>query len=347
MRKKVLMMLCTVLMAIALFAGCGGEDRENRLRIFYLNMEGTGLVPESFEPESTETVELVNEMLIRLQSEPDSGDLRQTLSNSITVNGCLFNGNFLVVDFSSDYYNMSMTDEVLTRAAIVKTLLQAKDITSVSFTVESEPLLNAEKQEVGIMNSESFVENPGAQINSSVQTTLTLFFASSDGTYLKKETRSVHYSSNISLDKLVMEQLMEGPKSSGLQATIPSGTRLVTISTVDGVCYVNLDETFKNQNPEISESVVLYSIVNSLTQLPDVEKVQISINGDTSGKCRYDLDLSTMYEPSSDILKSKSDKDSDKDKTENSTQEPQSDPSVDNKNVEAPDAGVSQDIKVN
>ena len=51
--------------------------------------------------------------------------------------------------------------------------------------------------------------------------------------------------------------------------------------------------------------------------------------------------------PSSDILKSKSDKDSDKDKTENSTQEPQLDPSVDNKNVEAPDAGVSQDIKVN
>ena len=59
---------------------------------------------------------------------------------------------------------------------------------------------------------------------------------------------------------------------------------------------MNLDETFLNQNQEISEQVVLYSIVDSLTELSSVSKVQISINGDTSGKCRYTYDLSPMYE---------------------------------------------------
>ena len=106
----------------------------------------------------------------------------------------------------------------------------------------------------------------------------------------------MHYSSNISMERLVMEQLMEGPKESGLQATIPTGTKLITITVVDSVCYVNLDEMFFNQNKEISEQVILYSIVDSLAELPNVEKVQISINGDTSGKCRYTYDLATMYE---------------------------------------------------
>ena len=50
-------------------------------------------------------------------------------------------------------------------------------------------------------------------------------------------------------------------------------------------------------NTELTEQVILYSIVNSLTSLPGVDKVQISINGDTSGKLMYNYDLSVMYEP--------------------------------------------------
>ena len=316
--KKKLCMLLSLICVFFMMTGC--EQKENKkegIQVYYLNMERTGLLSESYRTNTQEPVALANELLVRLQSEPESGDLCQTLSDKITVKGCLFNGNYLVVDFSADYKEMSVTEEVLTRAAIVKTLLQVDTITSVSFTVESEPLCTSDGVEVGIMNYDSFVENPGAQINSSVHTTLTLYFASSDGTYLKKETRSVHYSSNISLDKLVVEQLIEGPKTSGLQATIPSATRLVTISTVDGVCYVNLDEAFRNQNAEITEDVVLYSLVNSLTQLSDVEKVQISVNGDTSGKCRYELELSNMYEANSDMLKSKT-KNTDKNNDKNS-----------------------------
>lgn len=59
------------------------------------------------------------------------------------------------------------------------------------------------------MNLDSFVENPGEQINSSQKATLKLYFSNKAGTRLVPETREVHYSSNISLEKLVMEQLIE------------------------------------------------------------------------------------------------------------------------------------------
>ena len=98
------------------------------------------------------------------------------------------------------------------------------------------------------------------------------------------------------MEKLVIEQLMEGPKENGHQGIIPSETKLITSSVVDGVCYINFDNTFQNQDASISETVLLYSIVNSLCELSTVEKVQISINGNTTGQLRYVCDLSVLYE---------------------------------------------------
>ena len=79
-------------------------------------------------------------------------------------------------------------------------------------------------------------------------------------------------------------------------STVPSGTKLISVSVVDGVCYVNLSDSFKNnKNPEVTEEVLLYSIVNSLTELQGVSKVQISINGSTDGNIRYSYDLSPTW----------------------------------------------------
>ena len=244
----------------------------------------------------------MEELLKDLKKRPQDASLRQTIPNKVKVLGVSTAAYQITVDFSKEYYDMSPTQEVLTRAAIVKTLLQIKKYPYVMFTVESEPLVNSSKNAVGSMSEDSFVENPGEQINSSQKTTLTLYFSSKDGTKLVPETREVHYSSNISLEKLVMEQLMEGPKTKKKLATIPTGTKLITITVVDGVCYVNMDETFLNQNQEISEQVVLYSIVDSLTELSSIDKVQISINGDTSGKCRYTYDLAPMYKEDMSIV---------------------------------------------
>lgn len=300
--KKWLISVLLILVATFLFCGCAEEEADVGRRIYYLNIDGTKIEPVHFENSSEDVLEQVNEILMLLQSEPQDAGLRQIIPDYIEVNNCSFNGYMVSVDFGEGYNNLGSIEEVLMRAAIVQSILQIDGVTGVNFSVNMKPIVDASGAFVGIMKKESFVENPGKQINSSTQTNLTLYFASADGTYLVKESRNVHYSSNISLDKLIVEQLMEGPKKSGLLGTIPSGTGIITISTVDGICYVNLDSTFQNQNNEITEQVVLYSIVNSLTELPDISKVQLSINGSTSGKCRYDYDLSAFYEMNEDLL---------------------------------------------
>lgn len=298
-------MMCVLLSMILLFSltGCSNkETKEGEYQIYYMNMDRTKLVAEVYDSTGATGEELVQELLTRLQSAPETLQLRQTIPVDVVVNSVKINGVYLYIDFNEAYKELSHTEEVLVRAAIVKTVIQTGDFSLVAFTINSNPLLNPDGTIVGNMSADNFVENPGQQINSSVETTLTLYFANSDGTRLVKETRDVHYSTNISMEKLIMEQLIEGPNRSGSKATLPSGTKLITVSVVEGVCYVNLNDSFQNQNGEVNEEIVLYSIVNSLTELPGVTKVQLSINGMTKGNVRYTYSLSEMYERNLNLI---------------------------------------------
>ena len=74
------------------------------------------------------------------------------------------------------------------------------------------------------------------------------------------------------------------------------------MAVIDGVCYVNLDNGFLEQNYDVQENVVIYSIVNSLSELPEINSVQISVNGNTDLIYRTDYSLKHTYEKNTDIV---------------------------------------------
>lgn len=285
------------------FAGCGSTEEKSGYHIEYLNKEKSRIVSVDYEPQATDTDGLIREFLAALSSEPDDIDCRKPIPSNVEVTGYSLDGVLLTLKFDEDYNSMSRVEEVLCRAAVVRTMTQIDGVDCVSFYIGDVPLKDSTGNIVGNMYQESFIENPGEQINSIQNTSLTLYFSNEAGDGLIKETRSdVYYSSNMSMDKLVMEQLLEGTKVPGEKSAIPEGTRLINVSVVDGVCYVSLDETFRNQDYKVNEAVVIYSIVDSLTELPTINKVQISINGDTSGVYRDNFSLSDMYDRNLDYV---------------------------------------------
>ena len=80
----------------------------------------------------------------------------------------------------------------------------------------------------------------------------------------------------------MVEELIAGPSGriEGLFPSVNSGTKIVSVMTKDGICYVNLDETFLAVVNNVSTDVSVYAIVNSLVELSSVNKVQILINGE-------------------------------------------------------------------
>ena len=88
-------------------------------------------------------------------------------------------------------------------------------------TVNGQPLVDEAGDVVGAMTSESFINTEGNGINSYQNATLSLYFADSDGSLMEREMRNVHYSSNSTLEKVVLEELIKGPVNSRLQAVLP------------------------------------------------------------------------------------------------------------------------------
>ena len=289
-------------MVLTMAAGCGKKEDKKDYFVFYVNNELTKVVAKKITLQHTSSGKAqVKELLKDLQTQPEDATLRRTIPRKVKIQNIDLISYQITVDFSKEYYDMKPTEEILTRAAIAKTLLQLSQY--VTFTVDGKPLVDASGANVGAMNLDSFVENPGEQINSIQCTTLKLYFANETGDGLVEETRSdVYYSSNVSMEKLIMEQLLEGPQTEGAKSAIPAGTKLINVSVVDGVCYVSLDENFKNQDYQVNEAVVIYSIVDSLTELSTISKVQISVNGDTSGTYRDNFKLSDMYDRNLDYV---------------------------------------------
>lgn len=301
--KRCLSCLLAVFMLWGMFAGCGKEQTESSYYIEYLNKEKSRILSAGYEPMADETDALIAEFLQVLSTDAENVEYRKPIPNDVEITNYSLEGAMLTLHFDADYNKMSAVEEVLCRAAVVRTLTQIEGVDCVSFYVGDVPLKDVRGNLVGSMTADSFVENPGEQINSILNTTLTLYFANETGDGLVKEVREdVYYSSNISLEKLVMEQLLEGPAGEGAKSAIPAGTKLMTVSVVDGVCYVSLDETFRNQDYKVNESIVIYSIVNSLSELQTISKVQISINGDTSGVYRDNFRLEEMYERNLDYV---------------------------------------------
>ena len=56
--------------------------------------------------------------------------------------------------------------------------------------------------------------------------------------------------------------------------------KIFNILTKDGICYVNLDSSFLTVVNNVSTEVAVYSIVNSLVELDNINKVQILVNGE-------------------------------------------------------------------
>ena len=277
-------------------SACGSKKKNYPYYISYVDNEQTQTIQSGYEPKHASVDGLIQELLDRLGTDTDTVDYVKAIPEGVSIESWEVEQDCLYLNFNSFYDKMEPVTEILCRLAIVKTMTQIEGIESVSFYVKGKPLKDSRDEDVGAMTIDSFVENPGEQINTYQNATIDLYFANEAGDGLIRETQEVYYNSNISIEKLVMEHLISGPKSKEAQGTIPKETKLINVAVVDGSCYVNLDENFKNQNYEILESVVIYSIVNSLTSLEHIDRVQISINGDTSGKYRDDFELSQMYE---------------------------------------------------
>ncbi len=313
-----LLILCILAAAFALTgcksrAGSSGDKKDGVVdkatvdttyKVYYLSKDNTRIegVSKIYTAETPEV--LVTECLGSLQTAPEDENLKMTIPDTVQVQESKYDSGNKQADiyFSETYREIPKNEEILVRAAVVKTLTQFdKVIDYVQFYVGGEPLPDSNGNTMIMMNSD-FVEDTRADVKHLNQSLVKLYFASTDGTQLASEDVNVHYLKTTSLEKVIVESLISGPISRNLNPTLSSDVKINNdVNVVDGICYVDFNQRFLDRvNEDFALNV--YSVVNSLTELPYIEKVQITIDGNTVTGPDANVSLAAPLARNEDII---------------------------------------------
>lgn len=294
-----------LLLSVLLLAGCTQvENNDNRkvFQVYYLNNAETKVDSYEYKTDTESTNKQVEELLLQMQTMPEKLEYKAPLAINYQLLNFHISEGCVSLNMDIHYNELPVTTEVLVRAALVRTLTQVEGVEYVTITVEDTPLKDNLGNLVGMMSASQFIDNAGSEISTYETVKLKLYFADENGSGLVEESRTKEYNSNISMERLVVEELIKGPAGENSYAVINPNTKIVNVSVQDGICYVNLDETFLTQIYNVSSDVTIYSIVNSLVELSNINKVQISIQGETDMMYRETYKLTTVFERNLDLV---------------------------------------------
>ena len=302
--KRIGMILLSLMLLLPM-TGCERKSKADvgAFQVYFVNSNETGIVSQKYDIKTdlADTDAVIDELIAELQTIPERLQYEAPISGDVKLYGYSLNDKLLTLNFGSNYSELGRTIEILDRAAIVRTFTQLDFVEYVTFQVEGNPLTDHYGNVIGNMSSDTFIYNVGKEISTYEKMELKLYFANETGDKLIPVYRSVVYNSNISMERLAVEQIISGPNTGIAFPTINKDCKIRSINVKDGVCYVDFDSAFLTQTNSVTAEVALYSIVNSVAEFPGVNKVVLSVNGETSFTF-MDFVISGSYERNLDII---------------------------------------------
>ena len=287
MNKKIILVILPLLIiaaaaTIGFWTKNNTSEAEKNINLYFFNEKESSIVPESRSLKYNNADDLVNLALNALIKGPSDGKLKPIMSKNTKVRSENMNESQLTVDFTNEFMHDDVTKNMLAVYAIVRTLCQIDKVGNVMVTVDGTPVAAADGGTIG------FLSNSDINLESDTYTTdsknIILYFADRNTNKLAKEARTIKITDTSPIESYVINELIKGPVTKELSATLTSDTELVSVETTNGTCHV----TFKNftdknlSDPNDPKSMLaVYSVVNSLTQLPEIDSVRFLFEGKT------------------------------------------------------------------
>ena len=273
------------------------SSNEERVDFYYMMSDG-GMGALKKNIPRTDREEMLKNVLAILQEGPNADGATASMPQNLEIRSVTLEQATVTVDFSEEYLQMNDLEETICRSSVVWTLTSLDFVKNVRILVEGEPLKNQNGEAYAIFNRDNVWIDTEISAETTGYAILTLYFANAEGTDLVAEERVVEVNANQTREKTVLEQLIAGPEEKGSVATIPVGTKIKDVTTTDdGTCYVNLSQEFvlKHTGGEREELLTIYSIVNSLCELDQIDRVQFLVEGKKLDTYKDNLQFKTPF----------------------------------------------------
>lgn len=281
--KRLLCVLLAVLMAAAA-AGCTDTPQPQtpehpflfyyeRVEVLYDSDSGViGAEERDFDPKTADAAALLEEYF--------KGAVSQELILPFPEDTCAVNcdvdGGTVFLTLNSGYSRLSGISKSVAEACLAKTLLQLPQVERVC-------IRSLSGENTWLRRGDMILRDDSAQVQ---DTTVKLYFADADNRYLVAEQRSAGSTADKALPEFIVRQLMAGTRQRGLHGIVPKDAGLRSIRVSEGVCIVDFTVEFLTDKPTsyLEERMLVYSIVNSLTELESIDAVELRADGESIGR---------------------------------------------------------------
>ena len=255
--------------------------KSESVTVYYYEPISMELIPQKINVKLPESLPLKVQKIVNILKTPEaSSGLFPVLNKNTTVNSVSFKNGICTIDLNKEATNiepLSVRMEAISVYGLVNTLTEMNGITAVQITIDGK------KQKY--FNHYIEIDKPLTHLSTALPTgkTVNLYFATPDFDHLAVEEREVVSTQNpITLSKEILQELFYGPMS-GLSPTFPKDTTLNDFYIKSGgIGVVDIGSSIlKHPLGSGGEQIRVMSLVNTLTDLPDINAVKILIDGKT------------------------------------------------------------------
>ena len=279
--KKIISLMMALCIAFSL---CSCTDKtgnmmEHETEIYYADAGRKALAPEKVKIQVNTIDELHEAVLSKMLEDPSSQSHMRIIPKGTKLLGTELKASVLSINFSKEIYVENESESILIRTAILRTMTAMSEINAIELLVEGEKMKNTYGEEIGILNKDDIVYE--TELETEEKKYIKLYFSDLKAEHLIAEAREITVSQKETMEMRIIKELIKGPVNPNLTKTIPQETKILSVETKEGICFVNLSQEFKTRHSggSAGEIMTIYSIVNSLTELENVDKVQFLVEG--------------------------------------------------------------------
>lgn len=278
MKRMIALMLCLSL-TLVLF-GCREPELRTPGTFYYLRTETAytgcdGLIaPEQRELDGIQRdLSAIAELYC---SGPVTDGLENPLPADAVFRSGALEGEVLTLNFSAQLAQLSGIELTSAAGCLARTFLGLTNARKLILKADG-ALLDGQSAMVLTMEDLELQDN---SLERRFQD-FTVYYTDMNRRYLIGQDVPMDLNDQESIPLQLLELLLTPAADSGLQSALPQGTRILGVSAQDGLCTVELSREFADRRfySLTSQHLSLMSVVNTLTALPQVQRVEFVCEG--------------------------------------------------------------------